>query len=130
MEKLFEALVTRYNACAIAGSTNGFWAHPAPEKKARPYVTWLAVSNAPEETSDSWEERPLIQLSVFSADEEPNEVMQLFALLKAAFDKARFTVDGMDLVYIRREAERGPLADPDGGWMYSGDWRVMVAKAK
>jgi hypothetical protein len=127
-EALIQAVVTHYNASSMAGQVT---IHPqgVNQEIARPYASWLCVSNPAEQTTSSFDDHPLIQLSAWSAAEMPNEAAHLGGVLTQVFDNASFTVEGARLVSCVREADR-LIADPDGGWQFSADYRFNIERQK
>ena len=82
MKQVIEAIVREFRGSVLAAETTGIWGSLAPENTARPYVTWDYISNAPEQNSDSFEERPLLQFSIWTANDTPDEAYKLFGLLR------------------------------------------------
>jgi len=130
MKALIEGLVTHYAATgALAASCSGLHATLAPAGVDPPIAAWTMVSDAPDKTSDSFEDAYLIQLTIYSADDQPNEACDLMVLLKAAFDEEALTLGTGQLVTMVRENER-LIADPDKGWLYSVDYRCLCSRGR
>ena len=129
MKALYEAMQTYFAATALAAQVNGLWPGLAKQGTALPYLTFGLVSNDPGQTSDSWEERPLLQITVWSEELSPSQALMLADLLKQTFDNAKFAVIGYDLVTFVRVADR-LIPDPDTGWEYSADYRLFIGKPK
>ena len=130
MKALIEGLVTHYAATgALAAACSGLHATLAPAGVEPPICAWTSVSDAPDITSDSFEDGQLIQLTIYSADDEPNEACELVVLLKDAFDESSFALGTGQLVRMIRENER-LIPDPDKGWLYSADYRCLCSRKK
>jgi hypothetical protein len=124
MDELFTAIIAKFNADAVLTACN-LYAYEAPQDATLPYFTYMLVINEPVEDFTDTSESSLIQFSIWDDSVSPLLVTQLANAFKAVFDWCSLTVAGRAHISMARQAER-LIADPDGGWQYSIDYRTEI----
>lgn len=111
-----------------AYSPGGLFAGLAPEGTTFPFSTWNLISSdrGLAMVGRRWD-IPLIQFSLCSEQDSPEEVMGMAEALRFWVEDCedRFTVAGCKVVLVTLESQN-LFPDPDGGWMYQIDFSFDV----
>jgi len=129
MKALFVGSKSLFDGSSLATSTSGLFCYRAPQGTAEPFVVYEIISGPCETDSDSRDERPLIQFSIWSDKKSPSDVIDLFDEFIGVFDDADITVSSGNVVSCIREDQRlTEETDDDGnriGWQYQADYRFL-----
>jgi hypothetical protein len=110
---------------ALAG---GLFYGTAPRGETLPYVTYALVDGGTEDDMSSSVEDVLIQVSVWSEQDSPTEAIAIGEQIALLYDNAELAVSSGTCYRCDRQS-MNVVDDPDGGWQFQIDYRLMVQEA-
>lgn len=128
MNVLFEAIFAEFDAdAALKAAVTGLYNTAAPQDTDMPYLVMLLVSDTHEWTFNTDLENTRIQFSIFDKNSSPENIGDIFELLKTCFDDAMLVIGGYDSVCMVRE-NSNLLRDPEDAWHYVCEYKLLVQK--
>ena len=134
MKEVFEGLYNLYDAHSnLKGSlTGGFFPGNAPSNASMQYGVYNIVDNQidPWWDGDSYEQIDL-QISIFSDEENAEEICAAFTYVKDCFDDADIVCTGYTKLIFERTGARlvRDFDDTQGSyWMYVVEYRLLLKK--
>jgi len=130
MKELFEAIYSHYLDDPLSGTLKGLYHTEAPPDAEFPYCVFLLVSNTLDYTFSENFEDCLVQFNLFSDKSSPQEITQLYELLKGdtelgtGFDFLELPIDNYRTVSLVRET--AILIHVDDVWQYSVTYRMLL----
>jgi len=104
----------------------------APEGATYPYIVFMVVSDAPDNTFTEYLEDVLIQFSCFSSTSGSAEAENIYTDLKTLYDDCAMTITGSTLLYMQRTNATLMVEDhtTPGGmiqvWHYAVDYSIKT----
>ena len=104
----------------------------APEGATYPYIVYMLVANAPDNTFTENLEDVLIQFSCFSSASGSTEIEDIYTDLKTLYDDCTMTITGSTFLYMQRTNASLMVEDhtTTGGliqvWHYAVDYNIKT----
>lgn len=128
MNVLFEAIYAKYDAdAALKAAVTDLYNTAAPQDTDMSYLVMLLVSDIHAWTFNTDLEDTLIQFSIFDKNSSPENIGDIFELLKTCFDDAVLVVGGYDSIIMVRQ-NSNLMRDPNKAWHYVCEYRLMIQK--
>lgn len=131
MKPLFEAIYAHYASDPLATRLSELYDTEAPPDAEYPYAVFSVPSDVQEITFSENFENCLIQFNIFSEEAYPDEVYEIFRLLKGdtvlgtGFDFFDLVLDDYTTVSMQRE--NAILTRLEGKiWLYSVTYRLLL----
>lgn len=128
MIALFTAIYSAFDAATTlkAALSGGLHRNEAPQETAYPYAVMFIVSNTPDDTLTEDGEDIQLQFNIFS--ESDSQLMTIFGLLDAVYNKGALTITGYDHIMTLREFNSIIKTDVPHVWQYSARYRIVIEK--
>ena len=128
-ESIFTAIYDRYLESPLPAFVEGFYFGEVPQDVEGTYALFAQVDGRQDYDMSSRLEDKLMQISIFTgpteAAEGPTECVRVAEIFMLWFDDCELEIAGGTLIRIDRESDN-LVPDPDGGWMYQIDYRILA----
>ena len=129
MKVLFQAIYNKWDAdAALKAAMPGLYNTAAPQDTDMPYGVFLLLSQDPDDTFNTDQEVSTIQFSIFDDNSSPENVCDIYELLKACFDDCVLAAAGYTSVEMTRLPGASLFRDPEMAWHYLVEYRVTLYK--
>jgi len=133
MKNLTTAIYGKLSGSALAAHIGTrLYKGRAPEGASYPYIVFMVVSDAPDNTFTEYLEDVLIQFSCFSSTSGSTEAENIYTDLKTLYDDCAMTITGSTLLYMQRTNATLMVEDhtTPGGmiqvWHYAVDYSIKT----
>jgi len=130
MKDLFRAVYDHYTGDPLSDSLTAMYNTEAPYDAEFPYAIFSLVSNTQDFTFTEDFENCLVQIDLFSDKSSPEEICNLYELLKGdptigeGFDFLELSIENYETVSLVRE--NATLIRLEGIWQYTVTYRVLL----
>lgn len=126
MKEVAIALYSLYTGTALAANTEDLYNTFAPEEAKEPYITFDFIAGLPDYTFDTRFEEVIIQFNIYSGNNSPVEVNNLYDNLKDVYDDGTLSVVGYQHVNMQRELNQLVRDIEEGVWQYIVQYRILI----
>ncbi len=131
MKTLFEAIYARFQADSdLSANVTDMYFDEAPDDAVFPYIVFSLIDGEEEFDSDNFYEDAILQFNIFSDEDSPEEVTDLFEYLKGdvgegtGFDFFSLEVENYTTLILERQSYN--ILRVDDVWLYNVTYRCLL----